>query len=81
MKRGLDSLLVLQAAVRTMETRLGIRARWKPDSPEWKEVDISVAERDYQRAINRLEGVAVARLFELEKANQASTGKSATFYV
>ena len=81
MKHGLDSLLVLQDAVRTMETKLGIKARWTPASPEWKEVDISVAERDYQRAIDRLEGVAVARLFELEKANQASTGKPATFYV
>ena len=42
---------------------------------------ISASPSDYQQAIDRLEGVAVAHLFELEKANQASTGKPAAFYV
>lgn len=76
MTRGMDSVLLLQDTVRAMESRLGISERWTPDCAEWKTADVGLAEREYQRAISRLEGVAVARLFELEKANQAATGES-----
>lgn len=77
MMRGMDSVLLLQEAIRAMESKLKVTEWWTPESDEWKAADTSLAEREYQRAISRLEGVAVARLFELEKANQAATGELA----
>lgn len=72
---GLGSFLALQNTASVMETRLGIRARWTPNSSEWKNIKVSIAEQEYQGAIDHLKGVAVAWLFELKKANQALTGK------
>ncbi|KAL5514583.1 hypothetical protein ACEPAG_1899 [Sanghuangporus baumii] len=73
-RNGLDTLLVLQSAARRLEEKLGIERRWTESCDDWKRVDINVAEREYRKAIDRLEGLVVARLFELSKMNQAGTG-------
>ncbi|KAL5512069.1 hypothetical protein ACEPAG_3590 [Sanghuangporus baumii] len=73
-RSGLDTLLVLQSAARRLEDKLGIKERWTESCEDWKRVDVDVAEREYWKAIDRLEGLVVARLFELSKMNQAGTG-------
>ncbi|KAG2109486.1 hypothetical protein DEU56DRAFT_874508 [Suillus clintonianus] len=41
---------------------------------EWQRVGRLVANRKYQRALDRLEGLIVARIFELTRMNRAGTG-------
>ncbi|KAJ7918168.1 hypothetical protein B0H13DRAFT_2231314 [Mycena leptocephala] len=65
------------AAVHDLELRLGIVGsvgRWRPDSDEWVAAAKLVESRRYQRAIDELEGLVVARMFELSKVNMSDTG-------
>lgn len=64
------ALLVVQS----LELRLGIEERWRPESAEWTHVGKLVAMRKYQRALDVLEGLIVARMFELTKMNRSQTG-------
>ena len=57
------------------EKKLNISARWRPGDVEWKSAGRLVANREYQRALDRLEGLVVAWIFELSKMNRAGTGK------
>lgn len=59
--------------------KLGVTRRWTPDDIEWKDAGRLVANRKFQRALDSLEGLVVARIFELSKMNRAGTGKSQTF--
>lgn len=61
-------------AVQALELKLGIVHRWTPESAEWQEAGRLVAMRKYQRALDILEGLIVARMFELTKMNQSKTG-------
>ena len=61
--------------VQELERKLNISARWKPGDVEWQSAGRLVANREYQRALDRLEGLVVARIFELSKMNRAGTGK------
>ena len=61
--------------VQDLERRLNISIRWKPGDAEWQHTGRLVANREYQRALDRLEGLIVARIFELSKMNRAGTGK------
>ena len=72
---GLDSLLLLQREAEDYESKLGIQVQWMEHSEEWKWADRSMAEVEYEKAINCLEGLVVARMFELSKMNQAGTGE------
>ncbi|KAF8517056.1 hypothetical protein BU17DRAFT_30209, partial [Hysterangium stoloniferum] len=72
--KGLDSVLTLQGAVEDLEGKLGIGRRWTPESAEWKLTEEKLAMREYQLALNRLEGLVVSRLFELTKLNQSGIG-------
>ncbi|EIW82713.1 hypothetical protein CONPUDRAFT_163795 [Coniophora puteana RWD-64-598 SS2] len=60
--------------VHDLEKRLGISETWTPDSPEWQETGRLVGRRKYQRALDTLEGLIVARVFELGKMNRSQTG-------
>ena len=71
--QGLDSVLTLQTAARSLEQKLGIQTRWTPDVDEWKRVDKSWVEREFDKAVDRLEGLVISQIFELEKMNQAGT--------
>ncbi|KAJ7065955.1 hypothetical protein B0H15DRAFT_761915, partial [Mycena belliarum] len=61
-------------AVHDLESRMGIAERWLPDSEEWKEASIMVGRRRYQRALDGLQGLIIARMFELTKMNMSGTG-------
>ncbi|KAG1894669.1 uncharacterized protein F5891DRAFT_1130867 [Suillus fuscotomentosus] len=60
--------------VQVLECRLGIIARWVPEDGEWQRAGRLVADRKYQRALDRLEGLVVARIFELANMKRAGTG-------
>ncbi|KAG1905546.1 uncharacterized protein F5891DRAFT_976459 [Suillus fuscotomentosus] len=60
--------------VQELEVKLGITRRWVPDDPEWRDAGCLVANRKLQRALDNLEGLVVARIFELSKMNRAGTG-------
>ncbi|KAJ6459501.1 hypothetical protein DFH09DRAFT_960550 [Mycena vulgaris] len=58
--------------VQDLEVRLDT-ARWEPGSDKWEEVATMVGKRRYQRSLDDLEGLIVARLMELCKCNLAGT--------
>src|ERR1700678_472706 len=62
------------AAVQLLENKLNITQRWERDSPEWIAAGKMVSMRTYQRCIDNLEGLVVARMFELTKMNRSQTG-------
>jgi len=57
-----------------MEKKMSIQHRWEPGCSEWKEAAEKVVMRRYQRCIDILEGLVVARMFELTKMNMSQTG-------
>jgi hypothetical protein len=73
--RGLDTLLTLQKAVQDLEAKLEIDQQWEPHSLEWIETQNMIDMQKYRRALDHLEGLVVARLFELMKAHQSGTGR------
>ncbi|KAJ7044323.1 hypothetical protein C8F04DRAFT_1027413 [Mycena alexandri] len=62
------------AAVQDLEIRLGVGPRWVPGDKEWEDTAAMVTNRRYQRALDELEGLVVARMFELSKVNMSDTG-------
>ena len=52
-----------------MEVKLGIASRWKPGDVEWQNAGRLMAQWKYQRALNNLESLVVAHIFELGKMN------------
>ena len=62
-------------SVHLMEKRLNICDRWTPVSEEWKVAAERVSMRQYQRCLDTLEGLVVARMFELTRMNMSQTGK------
>jgi hypothetical protein len=66
-------------AVHALELKLKITERWQPESAEWQNAGKLVAMRKYQRALDVLEGLIVARMFELTKMNRSQTGKLLSF--
>jgi hypothetical protein len=64
------------AAVQDLEVRLDISARWTAGDEQWVAAANMLGSRRYQRALDALEGLVVARMFELSKVNMADTGKS-----
>jgi hypothetical protein len=63
------------AAVQVLESKLNIAQRWTSDSVEWQQAAEKVSMRRYQRCLDTLEGLVVARMFELTKMNMSQTGK------
>ena len=72
--RSLETLLTLQKAVEDLENKLGIYERWEPKHPDWISTQKIIEMRKYYQAVDHLEGLVVARLFELAKAHQSGTG-------
>ncbi|KAG0691985.1 hypothetical protein DFH29DRAFT_986014 [Suillus ampliporus] len=60
--------------VQVLECKLEVITCWVPEDAEWQKAGRLVANRRYQRALDRLEGLVVARIFELTKMNRAGTG-------
>jgi hypothetical protein len=66
--------------VQALELKLDITQRWKSEGEEWQRTGRLVAMRKYQRALDVLEGLIVARMFELTKMNRSQTGKVVPHY-
>ncbi|EIW81516.1 hypothetical protein CONPUDRAFT_90395 [Coniophora puteana RWD-64-598 SS2] len=64
-------------AVHELEVQLGVVERWQPGSPEWMEAGRLVAMRSYQRALDKLEGLIVARIFEMSGLDRPGRGTKA----
>jgi hypothetical protein len=63
-------------AVQILEDKLNIAHRWERGSFEWQAAAEKVMMRTYQRCVDILEGLVVARMFELTKMNRSQTGTS-----
>ena len=61
-------------AVQLLENKLNIAQRWEQGSFEWQAAAEKVSMRTYQWCIDVLEGLVIARMFELTKMNQSQTG-------
>ncbi|KAJ7818940.1 hypothetical protein B0H13DRAFT_2378621 [Mycena leptocephala] len=61
-------------AVQELELKLGVQMRWQQGDEDWVAAATMVENRRYQRAIDELEGLVVARMFELSKVNMSDTG-------
>ncbi|KAJ3745615.1 hypothetical protein DFH05DRAFT_1610652 [Lentinula detonsa] len=64
----------LKKEVQMLEVQLGVKDRWTSGSEDWEKAKKMVAMAKYQRALDKLEGLVVARLFELTKLNMSCTG-------
>ncbi|KAF9068746.1 hypothetical protein BDP27DRAFT_1523863 [Rhodocollybia butyracea] len=64
----------LKNEVQTLERQMNITTRWTPGSVEWERTKQLVNTAKFQRALDKLEGLIVARLFELTKLNMSHTG-------
>jgi hypothetical protein len=67
------------AAVQVLEGKLNIIERWTHNSVKWQQAAKMVSMRHYQRCIDTLEGLVVARMFELTKMNMSQTGEPLKF--
>ncbi|KAG1770797.1 hypothetical protein EV702DRAFT_1202270 [Suillus placidus] len=60
--------------VQELERKLGILHCWTPKDANWQNAGRLVANRKYQHSLDQLEGLIVARIFELTKMNRSGTG-------
>ncbi|KIJ12622.1 hypothetical protein PAXINDRAFT_14547 [Paxillus involutus ATCC 200175] len=60
--------------VQELERKLDVDLRWTSEHPEWKQAGRMVAQCKYQRTLDTLELLVVARIFELGRMNRAGTG-------
>ena len=58
-----------------IELKLGATDRWQKGDRDYIRIQKKLDEEDYDRSMDRLEGLVVARLFELTKMNMAGTGE------
>ncbi|KAJ7838328.1 hypothetical protein B0H14DRAFT_2588627 [Mycena olivaceomarginata] len=63
-----------EATVQDLELRLGIETRWVAGGEEWVKAALMVKNQSYQCAFDQLQGLIVARMFELAKMNMSGTG-------
>ncbi|KZV92759.1 hypothetical protein EXIGLDRAFT_597691, partial [Exidia glandulosa HHB12029] len=73
-KDAYDKYMKTAESVVALETVLGITVRWDPDSREFQDTVAQMAERDWRRALDRLELLMVQRMFELAKTHAFGTG-------
>ncbi|KAJ3912126.1 hypothetical protein F5877DRAFT_54492 [Lentinula edodes] len=62
------------ADVHALESKLDVRVRWTEGSKEWDEAGALVMGAKYRRALDKLEGLLVSRIFELSRLNISGTG-------
>jgi hypothetical protein len=73
-RHAIENHTKAQLLVADMEVRMSIAVRWVPDSDEWMDTAVMVRRRQYQRALDHLQGLVIARMFELTKMNMSGTG-------
>ncbi|KAJ7768088.1 hypothetical protein DFH07DRAFT_736485, partial [Mycena maculata] len=62
------------AAVHDLELCIPIDTRWIEGGEKWEAAARMAHRRRYQRALDHLEGLVVARMFELAKCHMSGTG-------
>ncbi|KAJ7351211.1 hypothetical protein DFH08DRAFT_694535, partial [Mycena albidolilacea] len=62
------------AAVHNLELRLAITTCWALGDENWIEVSAMLSKHHYQRALDHLQGLLIAQMFELVKCNMLGTG-------
>ncbi|KAF8577527.1 hypothetical protein K439DRAFT_1533176 [Ramaria rubella] len=72
--QALELLLTLRKALFDLEHKLGIYETWMPACQGWQETEKYMNMHTYQRALDTLESLVVARLCELTKLNQSGIG-------
>ncbi|THU77754.1 hypothetical protein K435DRAFT_701701 [Dendrothele bispora CBS 962.96] len=73
-EREIEMKLLRDIQVLEAKLEIGAEERWKPDSAEWQAAEGKAKMADYQAALDKLEGLLVARIFELSKTHLAGTG-------
>jgi hypothetical protein len=58
-----------------LEVQMGISVRWVPTTPKYVTAVKYTKERQYHRALGKLQKLVTQRLFELQRLNVAHTGK------
>ncbi|KAJ7821021.1 hypothetical protein B0H14DRAFT_2253421, partial [Mycena olivaceomarginata] len=61
-------------AVHNLELWLTITMCWVPGDEKWAEVSAMLSKHRYQWALDHLQGLIIARMFELAKCNMSGTG-------
>lgn len=69
-----DTAIYLQTDLNDLEVHLGISECWTSQSPDYQKAIKYMNQRQFQLAVDKLEGLVVQRLFELTKANASETG-------
>ncbi|KAH7870139.1 uncharacterized protein C8R40DRAFT_1163288 [Lentinula edodes] len=62
------------ADVHALESKLDVHVRWTEGSAQWEEAGALVTGTKYRRALDKLEGLLVSRIFELSRLNISGTG-------
>lgn len=63
-----------EAAVIALEDALGVTERWTADAQQYKAALQKSTEREWRRALDKLELLMIQRMFELAKAHAFGTG-------
>ncbi|KAJ7859473.1 hypothetical protein B0H14DRAFT_3084935 [Mycena olivaceomarginata] len=61
--------------VEDLEQKLGVETRWTSDSPQWTATDAALKKHKYLDALDEIEQIILARLFEMTKVHQSGTGR------
>jgi len=67
--------------VHALEACLNIEVRWVEGCEEWVEAKKMVKEAVYRKALDKLECLLVARMFEMARLNVSGTGERVYFFV
>ncbi|KAA1475563.1 hypothetical protein DENSPDRAFT_860864 [Dentipellis sp. KUC8613] len=73
-KDAFENLDMIRTMLVNFELTNSIDTRWTPQCAKWKEIQSIVDIYDYQKALDKLEGLVVQRLFELTKMGLSGTG-------
>ncbi|KAJ7790236.1 hypothetical protein B0H14DRAFT_3094724 [Mycena olivaceomarginata] len=60
--------------VEDLEQKLGVETRWTSNSPQWTATDAALKKHKYLDALDEIEQIILARLFEMTKVHQSGTG-------
>ncbi|KAA1467688.1 hypothetical protein DENSPDRAFT_877519 [Dentipellis sp. KUC8613] len=69
-----ENLETIRSMLINFELTNNIETRWTPKCEKWKETQKIAEIYDYQKALDKLEGLVVQRLFELTKMGLSGTG-------
>ncbi|KAJ8092968.1 hypothetical protein PM082_011288 [Marasmius tenuissimus] len=73
-RQAQETELTLLGEIHFHEARLKIDKRWEEGSDDWNRAKAMAEMKEYQGAVDKLEALVVARIFELSKMHMAGTG-------